>query len=107
MLHPRCFKELLQRQTFSFLLEQQFVDCVEKNYLELTVLNMLRRSTLLKTNTKIAEAEILPPKRKRALDKVPGKPYRGKVVYTILDLDVTNNKDTITNITTLDLRVVI
>ncbi|CAC5403193.1 PIF1 [Mytilus coruscus] len=35
----------------------------------------------------------------KALDKVPGKPYRVKVVDTILDLDVTKNKDTITNIT--------
>ncbi|XP_052085074.1 uncharacterized protein LOC127722208 isoform X2 [Mytilus californianus] len=56
MLHPRCFKELLQRQAFSFLLEH-------------------------------------------ALDKVPGKRYRVKVVDTNLDLDVTKNKETITNIT--------
>ncbi|CAC5420995.1 unnamed protein product [Mytilus coruscus] len=34
-----------------------------------------------------------------ALDKVPGKHYRVKVVDTILDLDVTKNKETITNIT--------
>ncbi|VDI24461.1 Hypothetical predicted protein [Mytilus galloprovincialis] len=60
---PKMFQRLVTKtQTFSFLLEQQFVDCVEKNYLELTVLNMLRRRTLLKTNTKITEAEILPPK---------------------------------------------
>ncbi|XP_071134614.1 uncharacterized protein [Mytilus edulis] len=36
---------------------------------------------------------------KKALDKVPGQPYRVKVVDTIHDLDVTKNKDTITNIT--------
>ncbi|CAC5380150.1 unnamed protein product [Mytilus coruscus] len=34
-----------------------------------------------------------------ALDKVPGKRYRVKVVDTILDLDVTKKKETITNIT--------
>ncbi|CAC5390177.1 unnamed protein product [Mytilus coruscus] len=34
-----------------------------------------------------------------ALDKVPGKRYRVKVVDTVLDLDVTKNKETITNIT--------
>ncbi|XP_052072406.1 uncharacterized protein LOC127710519 [Mytilus californianus] len=34
-----------------------------------------------------------------ALDKVPGKRYRVKVVDTILDLDLTKKKETITNIT--------
>ncbi|CAC5373436.1 unnamed protein product [Mytilus coruscus] len=34
-----------------------------------------------------------------ALDKLPGKRYRVKVVDTILDLKVTKNKETITNIT--------
>ncbi|XP_076082945.1 uncharacterized protein LOC143053992 isoform X2 [Mytilus galloprovincialis] len=80
------------------VLLKQFVDCVEKNYLELTVLNMLRRSTLLKTNTKIAEAEILPPKRKREQNRLQNNRSRHSFVQWMAAFESSRTRSVLINI---------